>query len=520
MTPQTLIKLRAILRNIHDYGCIEELLGWDQQVMMPTKGMEARSRQLGLVAELAHNTICSNELGDLLEEAYEVVAEGSQEAAMVREAQRDREIALRLPAPLVKKITEVTAEAHARWVKARVKDDFGVFAPILKEIVALKREQASALMREDTKHPYDTLMDEYEPNATVEWMDPLVERAASVAQKVYEEVQGSTVSRPGLPAGSFDLDGQKVFCGKLLEWIGFDMEAGRLDASVHPFTCGFDPGDVRLTTRYNADEPFMAFFSTLHEGGHGLYEQGLPKEHVGTPLAQALSLGLHESQSRFWENRIGRSLSFWRFAESALKKIFPRLPPEVTPENIYFAVNRVEASLCRTESDEVTYNLHIALRYELEKALLIGDLEVDDLEDTWNCGMEKYLGVRPRSPKEGVLQDIHWSMGLFGYFGTYLLGNLYAAQWAQAMENDMARTSVSRDLENASSASSDLTKLDHLIEKGEFLFIRDWLKSNIHSHGRRYPADELSRRLIGGLDSRYFESYIKKKYSRLYNIEV
>ncbi len=520
MFPKTLIKLKTVLRNIHDYGCIEELLGWDQQVMMPPKGMEARSRQLGLVAELAHKAMCSDELGDLLKQASEVVVEGSQEAAMVREAQRDRKIALRLPAPLVKKITEVTAEAHVHWVQARNKDDFDVFAPVLKEIVALKREQASALMREETKHPYDTLMDQYEPNATVEWMDPLVERAASVSQKVYEAVQGSKVSGPGIPAGSFDLDGQKVFCGKLLEWIGFDMEAGRLDASVHPFTCAFDPGDVRLTTRYSVDEPFMAFFSTLHEGGHGLYEQGLPKDYVGTPLAQALSLGLHESQSRFWENQIGRRFSFWQYAEPELKKIFPRLPAEVTPENLFFSVNRVEASFLRTESDEVTYNLHIALRYELEKALLTGELEVNDLEDEWNNGMEKLLGIRPKCPREGVLQDIHWSMGLFGYFGTYLLGNLYSAQWAQALENDLEDKSVSRGQENPASSSPPLSKLDQLIQEGDFLSIRDWLRRNIHIHGRRYSADELSRRLIGSLDSKYFESYIKKKYSRLYNIEV
>lgn len=463
---------------------------------MPPGGTEARVRHMGLLASIRHGELCSSELGELIDEAAGKVSSGSDDEALVREARRERDRAVRLSSDLVRKTAEAVGRGQKFWIEARKKNDFLHFVPALKEIVFLKKEHAHALSDSGAKFVYDVLLDEYEPGATVVQLDQLIGSTANHAKKLYE---GVCLSEPNtdLRFPSDSLKAQKIFCRRILEWIGFDFNGGRLDESVHPFTSSFDTRDVRLTTHYDPDCLTRAALSTLHEGGHGLYEQGLCREHSSTPLGQSLSLGIHESQSRFWENQVGRRMAFWCFAQADLKEIFGPALVGVNPEHLYNAVNKVKASPVRINADEVTYNLHIALRYELEKGLLDGALAVEDLEGAWNEEMQKLLGIRPTDPRQGVLQDIHWSMGLFGYFPTYLLGNLYAAQWAWAMEKELGT-------------------LDELIENGGFLEIKDWFRRNIHVHGRRWSTDEITRRATGSsLDSSFFKDYIEKKHSEL-----
>jgi carboxypeptidase Taq len=393
--------------------------------------------------------------------------------------------------------------AQQAWAECRAKENAAGFLPWLEKLVALKRQEIHCMG--PVAHPYDALLDSYEPGATEAKLTPVLESLRIETQALLPQILAAQQQREGTGPGAqsvgepwgkvtFPLNEQADFNRYVLEKMGFDLEAGRLDASTHPFTEGLTVQDVRLTTRYREDDIQNALYSTLHEGGHGLYEQGFDPTLANTPLAEAISLGIHESQSRLWENAIGRSLPFWKWLTPELRKRFISLPPSCTPEALWRRANRVAPSFIRVEADEVTYNLHIVLRFRLEKALFQGDLQVSDLEQAWKDGMTEVLGITPAKPSQGFMQDVHWSCGLFGYFPTYSLGNLIAAQMMEALRRDFP-------------------DFDTRIERGDFASIREWLRVKVHTHGRALSPEEIVMQATGSpLTSAAFLRYVKNKY--------
>jgi len=463
---------------------------------MPAKGAATRAVQLALIAGVSHEKLISDEFGRLLER---VEAEGDDDPAVttnVREMRRMRDRKVKLPTNLVREIAAAVVLAKDAWVQARQTAKFGQFAPHLEKLLDLQRQVAQRIGY--TTEPYDALMDEFEPGA----------RAADV-QQVFDEVKDEIVplvqaiaAAPRQPDTSLlecpcPIPDQAAFGRKIVAAMGFDFAAGRIDTTTHPFCSGFAPDDVRLTTRYDEHYLPMSLFGLMHEAGHGLYEQGLQAQHRFTPMGSSVSLGIHESQSRMWENLVGRSRPFWSHYFRELQAAFP-VYAQVSLEDWYFAINTVRPSLIRVEADEVTYNLHIMLRFNLERQMLAGKLTVEDVPEAWNEGMRELLGVTPPDDAQGCLQDIHWSMGVFGYFPTYALGNLYAAQFFQA-------------------AAQAITDLDVHIARGELHILRQWLQNNIHTHGQRYRAAELVKVVTGKtLSPRPFVEYLTRKYQPLY----
>ena len=489
------------LKQVQTLRSAAAVVGWDAQVMLPDAGTAARGEQLALLSRLAHERFTSPEIGDLL---GDLDAEGDTvEAATARETRRSYERACKVPGDLVAAISRQETLGQAAWEKARTAEDFASFEPHLAEMMRLKREEAQAV-GSASGDPYDALLDDYEPHATAAELEavfadlkgPLVELVAATQDK-----QGgpdfSILTR------KFPAKKQQQLAHDAAEAVGFDFSAGRMDKSAHPFCSGVDAGDTRITTRY--DERFFgdAFFGTLHEAGHAMYEQGLPKaEHAGTPLAQAVSLGIHESQSRMWENLVGRSVGFWRWAYPEVQQRFRDALWDVTAEEFNAAVNTIQPSLIRTESDEATYNLHVLIRFELERALLSGDLATPDLPGAWDDKYRDYLGVTAPSVADGCLQDVHWSAGLIGYFPTYTLGNLYASQFYEQ-------------------ATDDLGDLEEHFAEGEFAPLLGWLREHVHQHGSRYPAKALCERVTGKpLTSAPLLRHLRAKARRYYGVEL
>lgn len=501
-TKELATELRAAGAQLMDLGRIGGLLGWDQETMMPPGGAPGRARQRATLEALAHERLTRPRMGELLEALAGPAAEGRLDpvdAASVRVLRRDYDRAVKLPTELVRALAQTTSEAVEVWRRARADSRFGDFAPILGRIVDLKRREAEYLGYE--KHPYDALLDAYEPEMTVAQLDPLFDglRAATV------ELLGRLRTAPRQPDRSvlergYDEAAQWSFGQEMLRAIGFDFEAGRIDRSTHPFAQGMGPGDVRLTTRLSPGDLAMGLFGSLHEGGHGLYEQGFGPEVAETAAGTYISLGIHESQSRLWENLVGRGLPFWRFAYPRLQACFAEQLRDVPLETFVAAVNRVEPSLIRVEADEVTYNLHIILRYEIERRLLSGELPVADLPATWRELSREYLGLTPPDDRTGVLQDTHWALGYLGYFPTYTLGTLYAAQlWAAIVR--------------------DLPDLDEQIAHGEFAPLLGWLRERIHRPGRRYGPVELIERATGAPPQPdHLVRYLNDKFGALYGL--
>ena len=484
------------IRELSDLGNSAGYLSWDQEVCMPKRGAEARAQALGTLAGIHHEKLTDQGLVDLIE-ALQGQDLDDNAAINVREAARTQQRALNLPKELVVELSRTQSLAHEAWVEARSADDFGHFQPWLEKLLELQRRVADAVGYEGSV--YNAFLDEYEPHARVEQMGPLLEqlrvRLVPLVGAILDKARGTD---PAF-AGHWDVDRQESFGRQVIGELGFDWDAGRLDVSVHPFCGGAGPHDVRLTTRYQADQLTSSLFGIIHETGHGLYEQGLPGEQAGLPVCESISLGIHESQSRMWENMVGRSRPFWQYQLPRLQAVFPELK-NVDVEQMYREVNRVEASMIRVEADEVTYNLHILLRFELEQAMVSGEISVADLPGLWNERMESYLGIRPANDAEGVLQDIHWSGGLMGYFPTYTLGNLYAAQFfVQARE--------------------DLGDLDEQFDRGDTATLLRWLRENIHSQGRRLTATELVTQVTGrplGIDD--LMNYLEGKFGELYDL--
>ena len=469
-------RLLASWAEIADLDAAAAALSWDQETYMPPRGQEARGKVLATLAGLRHERITAPALREALEAAAAAAAaEGPVLAAQVREARRRIERAERVPAALAKALAETQSAALAAWAQAREQRAFGDFAPKLRELLALKREEAAAVA--PGGDPYDALLDEYEPGARSAALEPLFRSLQEEITPLLHAVAAAGRPVDETPArGEFAPERQLAFGQFLAAQMGFDFAAGRLDASAHPFCSGFAPTDVRLTWRHDPGDFRPALFGILHEAGHGLYEQGLPADWVRTPLGTAVSLGVHESQSRLWENLVGRSTAFWRWALPHFHAAFPGHGRPALAR-LWPCLHVVAPSRIRVEADQATYNLHIVVRFEIERALLAGRLAVDDLPAAWSGAYERLLGVRPRHDGEGVLQDIHWAMGGFGYFPTYTLGNLIGAQWYAA---------AARELD-----------LEAQLSRGELRPLRDWLRERVHRHGAFYSADELVARATG-----------------------
>ncbi|MCA9058262.1 MAG: carboxypeptidase M32 [Planctomycetaceae bacterium] len=479
------------------------VLSWDRETYMPDGGTEHRANQLSLLAGLTHEWATASELGDLLASAQECGAGQltDDEMANVREISRAYQRATCLPQRLVEEQARVAALAQQHWAAARRSSRFGDFAPWLEQMVHLKREEAAAVGFERGGEPYDALLDEYEQGARSENIASVFDRLRAELVPLLSAIQDSS-SRPdaSILHRHYPVDIQNQFCRQAASAIGFDFDSGRLDVTTHPFCSGFGPGDCRLTTRFDESHFSSAFFGTLHEAGHGIYEQGLPVAAFGTPLGTAASLGIHESQSRMWENLVGRSRGFWQhFYPIALQR-FPDALSDVPESRFHAAINAVAPSFIRVEADEVTYNLHIMLRFDLERELIAGRLQPQDVPAAWNDRFTSDFGITPPNDSQGCLQDIHWSAGLFGYFPTYTLGNLYAAQLFDTAEQAVG-------------------PLDEHFARGEFRPLLDWLRSNVHQHGHRFPPAELIKHVTGSPPSdESLLQHLHRRFRPLYQL--
>ena len=479
---------------------VDAVLGWDERTQLPSAGGEYRAEQSTMLAGLIHQRWLDPKFGEQLDTLAEspLAADPLSDAGVVvRRLRRQRDKRLKLPQSLVEELARTAILGQQAWQEAREKNDFPAFQPLLEKTFQLKRQQAEALGYPEC--PYDALLDDYEPE----------ERTANVARVLAglredlvplaaEIRQSGRKPNTALLHGAFPIEAQDKFGREAAAAIGFDFARGRLDVTAHPFCTTLGPHDCRITTRFDGQFFNAAFFGILHEAGHGIYEQGLPAEHYGLPLGEAISLGIHESQSRLWENLVARSRAFWTHFYPRAQQYFPAALGNTPLNEFYFAINEVRPSLVRVEADEATYNLHILIRFELERALLDGDLRVADLPGAWNEKYEQYLGITPPSNREGVLQDVHWSAGLVGYFPTYALGNLYAAQFF-------------------AQAQCELGDLDESLARGDFRPLRDWLRAKIHAHGQRWSAAELVGRVTGThLSAACLVKHLRAKMGPLY----
>ncbi len=494
-----------LLRRVRESALLEScagLLGWDERTYMPQRGSAHRAEQMALLARLGHEMLTAPVLGELLAtvEASPLGKDAeSDTAANVREIRRQYDRAVKLSNELVEELARVTTRAQQAWQEARQADDFAAFQPWLEKVVALLRQKAQAIGY--TSVPYDALLDEYEPGATTAEITQVFAALRADLVPLVSAIAASKMRpRRELLERDYPLEQQERFGREAATAIGFDFEAGRLDVTTHPFCSGLGPGDCRITTRYNVHHFNEAFFGILHEAGHGIYEQGLPAEHFGAPLGTAASLGIHESQSRLWENQVGRSRPFWEHFFPRAQRAFPSALGDVALDDFLFAINDVRPSFIRVEADEATYNMHIILRFELEQALVSGDLQPADVPGAWNEKFKQFFGLTPPSAAKGCLQDIHWSMGGIGYFPTYTLGNLYAAQFMER-------------------ARQDLGNLDGEFRAGRFGGLKGWLNAKIHRSGQRHRAGALCRRVTDRpLSHRPFMTYLREKFGPLYGI--
>ena len=498
-------KLEALknhLAKVIDLRHAAAVLSWDQEVNMPDNGVGPRSNQLATLASMAHEIFTSDQTAGLLE-AVEAEVAGidydSDEASLARVTRRLFDQQTKLPADLVLRESKATSRAFVAWRKARETSDYPVFEPHLSGLVDIQVEKAECLGYK--AHPYDALLDQFETGITTAQVQTLFsDLKAGLVPLVREIAEKPETDSSFLEHNTFDRQKQWDFTVLLLRDIGYDFTRGRQDHAPHPFTIEFGNSDVRVTTRIRDNNPQSAMFSSVHEGGHALYELGSPDKFERTPLAGGATVGVHESQSRLWENQVARSVPFWRYYYPILRAFFPEQLGTVSMSQFHKAINKVRPSLIRVEADEVTYNLHIFVRFELEQALVSGALKVADIPDAWNARYEEYLGITPPNDALGCLQDIHWSHGTIGYFPTYSLGNLMSAQiYAQARQ--------------------ELPRLEGGFSRGEFAPLLSWLRERIHSHGCKFTAPELMKREFNvELGAQPLLKYLREKYTGLYEL--
>lgn len=492
--------LLAHARETHLLGSTSALLSWDQETYMPRGAGEVRGRQLALLAKLAHERATAPQVGEWLAACEQAphLQRDEDRCANIRGLRRDYDRATRLPATLVAELAELESRAQQEWAEARARSNFRRFQPWLERMVALQQQKADCLRRSGQSR-WDALADLYEPGMNAADLKALFLPLRTQLVALRQRLGAGRRPDDGFARIAIDETRQEAFVRAVVAAMGFDFQRGRLDRSAHPF-CTSTGGDVRLTTRFAADDVLDALGSTMHEAGHGLYEQGLEPRHLGTPLGEAVSLGMHESQSRLWENHVGRSEAFWQWCWPLAEQHLGGAIAGHTPASVFRAANIVQPSLIRVQADEATYDLHVMVRFELEQQLIDGQLGVVNLPEAWNELYRQYLGLQVPDDKHGCLQDVHWSCGLFGYFPTYTLGNLYAAQLAAA-------------------ADRQLGGLQALLRRGQFATLREWLRRHVHAHGRRHTAAELCQRTTGApLSSAPFLAHLEHKLTNVYGL--
>ncbi len=481
------------VRQYHYVGDAAGVLGWDQQVMMPEGGTPARSKQSSALSSVAHELLTDDDLAAWLDELDGSVDDERQ--AVVREVRRSHERAVAVPEDLVKQLSEATSNALPVWERAKADDDFASFEETLEEIVALRREYAEAI--DPDRDPYEVLFEDYEPYIDIDTAEEILTELREELPALIDAIAESDVEMTDPFEGTYDEQRQEDLVREALDALNYNWDRGRLDTAAHPFSTGTQ-FDARVTTRFSPEDPMGALGSTIHEFGHASYTLGLPEEHYGTPLGSSRNMTVHESQSRLWENHVGRSQPFWQLFSGA---VADHLGVEASPDVFYQHANEVyDDNMIRVEADELTYHMHIVVRFEIERDLIRGDLEVSEIPQVWNDKMEEYLGIRPDTDSEGCLQDIHWTHGNFGYFPTYSLGSVLAAQLFAAAEDDLG-------------------SLDDDIEAGEFERLYGWLNENVHEHGCRYTTPDLIQQATGeAFTADYFLEYATEKYSGLYDL--
>ncbi len=486
------------MRKIADIKYSIALLGWDQECYQPKKGAEFRAQQIGTLSGMAHDLFVDDKLGEILSQLKSSNDLSELQKRNVEETFKDYTREKKYPTSFVEKIAQVTSQTYQAWLKAREQNDFKVYSPMLETMIDMKREEAEILGYEN--HPYNALLDLYEPGAKTDELDVLFKEVRSNLVDFVKEIAAKPQVRTDFLKRNYPYQPQWDFGIDMLKQMGYDFDAGRQDVSPHPFTTNFSMQDVRVTTRVNENDFSTMLWSCIHEGGHALYEQGLLVENYGLPLGEAVSLGIHESQSRLWENLVGRGFGYWKGNFRNLKTVFPEQLKDVSDNEFYKGINKVQPSFIRVEADELTYHFHIMVRFEIEKGLMDKSIQVKDLSEIWNARYKEYLNVDVPSANKGVLQDIHWSHGSIGYFPTYSLGSFYAVQFFNQ-------------------ATKEIAGLNEQIERGELLPLREWLREKIHVHGRHYTARQLCEHITGEpLNFKYFMQYARKKYEGIYGM--
>ena len=498
---EKLKKLKELLGEVSDINRAASVLSWDQQVNMPPGGGEARGQQLATLGKIAQEKFTSDEVGKLLEDLKQefVGAEpASDDAAMIRVAGRNYDKAKRVPPEFVSEQAIAATKGFEAWVAARSKSDFSIFRPHLERNVELVEKYISFFPPSD--HPYDTLLDDYEPGMKTAEVKAIFDGLRPKQVKLIRAIKEGKQVKDDFLHIKYNEKKLWDFGVDVITQYGYEWSRGRQDKAPHPFETTFSVNDVRITTRFEPENPMATLFSTFHESGHAMYEQGINPKYERTALSGGTSLAIHESQSRMWENLVGRSLPFWEHFFPALKKTFPSQLEGVSLKSFYKAINKVEPSLIRVNADEATYNLHIMLRLEMEIGMVEGTMPIKDLPEIWNTKMQEYLGVVPPNDARGVLQDIHWSYGSIGYFSTYALGNLVSAQlWEK----------INKDIRN----------LDDQIRAGNFSELLRWLREKIHRHGHKYDPQDLVQNVTGSkITPEPYVRYLTKKYSEIYGL--
>ncbi|MBC7588911.1 MAG: carboxypeptidase M32 [Chitinophagaceae bacterium] len=487
---------KAASQKIADVKYANAVLQWDQETYLPSKGAAARATQMATLSELAHGLSTDKKLGELLLQLNTAEGLNETEKKNVQLSLEDYQKQEKFSGAFVRQMSEAVSASFHAWIEARKQNDFKVFQPALETLVKLKKEEAEILGYQN--HPYNALLNEYEKGATVQLLDHVFASITKPLGKLLLKAKQLPVVDDSFLHQHFPKQQQWEWGMNLIKQLGFDFEAGRQDISEHPFTTNFSSKDVRLTTRIDENDFANMTWSCIHEAGHGLYEQGLPDDQYGLPCGEYASLSIHESQSRLWENCVGRSKAFWQHFYPVLQQNFPNQLKGIDGQRFYQAINKIQPTLIRTEADELTYHFHVQIRYNIEKEIIGGNCSVADIPSIWKEQYSKYLGVIVPNDKQGCLQDVHWSHGSFGYFPTYSLGSFYAAQFF-------------------GQAKKDIPNLEHQINVGSTEQLLLWLRNAVHKHGRMFTSEELCKKITGeGLNTQYFMDYISNKIETLY----